>query len=592
MQAQFISSTRSRAERVQAAKETFTYKWWHAVVATVLALITSYFSFVIFVDVHTEPEVTLDIGIIYGRTFKDLEVNAYYGIPYAKPPVGRNRFRRPEALEAKGRYLDARNPRYPCVQPNLYYGNATIVDAYNSSEDCLHLDIYTPRASTYEKLGIASGLSAVLVVLIDVHFANGGNSHFYADPRRFVQKTSIVVVVPNYRIGAPGFMRSGYQRSPGNMGLLDQALMLRWVRDNILSFGGNPHNIVLMGVGGGAVAAGYHLISPMTRGFTRRAILHSGSPMMPFPEPGAEDPILEIAVRAQCIDAGAKTITDSTTVVNCIRRTPTSKLRGAVTDGHFPGANDAFLPEKFGILLEQSHDQSAQVLVGNVINEGRVMVGHSFRNMTSEEWRSTDQNMIRTNLVNFLKPYNVDNITRIINCYLSDQESGSQGQQNVTFQHVASAVLGDMLFVCPMKRFAERFSQRRNRVHYFVFNYSPATTLVQSDDATQFDDLLTLFGINLDSTEFDFSAALMEVWGDFVKSGDLPSGQWTPFTKASKNYVFLSNRKDVKGNFEPKKEFREETCDYWTEYLDKQEKKTSTETRHAYDQCGALNPNI
>ncbi|KAH9369207.1 hypothetical protein HPB48_016922 [Haemaphysalis longicornis] len=243
----------------EARKAYASFRWWHAVVATVLALITSYFSFVIFVDVHTEPEVTLDIGIIYGRTFKDLEVhalaypsisalassfsyrltgekillmdkqkverkavNAYYGIPYAKPPVGRNRFRRPEALEAKGRYLDARNPRYPCVQPNLYYGNATIVDAYNSSEDCLHLDIYTPRASTYEKLGIASGLSAVLVVLIDVHFANGGNSHFYADPRRFVQKTSIVVVVPNYRIGAPGFMRSGYQRSPGNMGLLDQ----------------------------------------------------------------------------------------------------------------------------------------------------------------------------------------------------------------------------------------------------------------------------------------------------------------------------------------------------------------------------------
>ncbi|XP_065280058.1 acetylcholinesterase-like isoform X2 [Dermacentor albipictus] len=525
MQTQFIASSKGRAERVQAAKATFTYRWWHGVAATNLIVFTAYFFFVIFVEVHKEPEANLDIGTVYGRTFKNLEVSAFYGVPYAKPPLGFHRFRRPEPMPAGSLSLDGRNPRYPCVQHNLYYGNITLIDASNVSEDCLHLDVYTPTTSSaYEQLRGVGGLgvaghSAVLVALIDLNFASGGNSYFFSDPRHFVNQTGVVVVVPNYRLGAMGFMRSGKQRAAGNMGLLDQAIMLRWVRDNIFSFGGNPHNIVLMGVGGGAVAAGYHLLSPMTRGFTRRAILHSGSPLMPYPDRSSQDPIEEVALRANCLSGAGDSSVDLASAVACVHVTPTERLRPALTEGHFPITHDSFMPLPYETMLSQSTGHSAQVLVGNVRNEGGMLVAHEFRNLTYKELHTTSRDEITQRLLKYLEPYHIPHLEKIIRCYLANPE---KGQQLMNFIDVASELLGDLLYVCPMKRFANLFSDAGNRVNYFVYDYQPEAVKSLKPfhkDATQLDDVLTVFGAQLFPSEMLFSHTIMKHWGDFAKSG-------------------------------------------------------------------------
>ncbi|KAH7951011.1 carboxylesterase 5A [Rhipicephalus sanguineus] len=583
MQAHFISSSKGRAERVQAAKATFTYRWWHGVTATNVLVFTAYFFFVIFVEVHKEPEAHLDIGTVYGRTFKNLEVSAFFGVPYAKTPMGYLRFRRPEPMPAGSQSFDGRNPRYPCVQHNLYYGNVTFIDASNTSEDCLHLDIYTPTASSaYEQFrgpgGIAGGgHSAVLVALIDIHFASGGNSYFFTDPRSFVNQTGVVVVVPNYRLGALGFMRSGKQRAAGNMGLLDQAMMLRWVRDNIFSFGGNPHNIVLMGVGGGAVAAGYHLLSPMTRGFTRRAILHSGSPLMPFPERSSHDPIEEVALRAHCIKTEDDASVDLASAVTCVHMTPTERLRPALTVDHYPITHDSFMPLPYESMLAQSTGHSAQVLVGNVRNEGGMLVAHEFRNLTNKELHSTNRDEIIDRLLKYLEPYHIPYLEKIIKCYLANPE---KVQQLPNFIDLASEVLGDLFYVCPMKRFANLFSDAGNRVNYFVFDYQPEAMKklkTLHKDATQLDDVLAVFGAQLYPSEIVFSHTIMKQWGDFAKSGDLPSLKggrpWPPFTRDNPRYVFLSNRGQTTQNelaTEEKDDYKDQSCKYWEDYLSMQ----------------------
>lgn len=596
MQTQFISSSKGRAERVQAAKATFTYRWWHGVTATNMIVFTAYFFFVIFVEVHKEPEAHLDIGTVYGRTFKNLEVSAFYGVPYAKPPVGYLRFRRPEPMPAGSLSFDARNPRYPCVQHNLYYGNTTLVDASNTSEDCLHLDIYTPTASSaYEQLRGIGGLggaghSAVLVALIDVRFANGGNSYFFADPRRFVNQTGVVVVVPNYRLGALGFLNGGKQRTGGNMGLLDQAIMLRWVRDNIFSFGGNPHNIVLMGVGGGAVAAGYHLLSPMTRGFTRRAILHSGAPLMPYPDRTSQDPIEEVAQRAHCVKTAEDSRVDLASAVACVHVTPTERLRPALTEGHYPITHDSFMPLPYEIMLSQSTGHSAQVLVGNVVNEGGMLVAHEFRNLTYKEMHSTLKEEITERLLKYLEPYHIPHLEKIIKCYIANPEKS----QSSNFIDVASALLGDMLYTCPMKRFAKLFSDAGNRVNYFVYDYQPeAMKLLKPlhKDATQLDDVLAVFGAQLFPSEMLFSHTIMKQWGDFAKSGDLPSLKggrpWPPFTRDNPRYVFLrflTNDLDT----EEKDDHRDHMCKYWDDYLSMQ--ATPQQPNEFPYTCEEINP--
>ncbi|XP_065280060.1 acetylcholinesterase-like isoform X4 [Dermacentor albipictus] len=445
MQTQFIASSKGRAERVQAAKATFTYRWWHGVAATNLIVFTAYFFFVIFVEVHKEPEANLDIGTVYGRTFKNLEVSAFYGVPYAKPPLGFHRFRRPEPMPAGSLSLDGRNPRYPCVQHNLYYGNITLIDASNVSEDCLHLDVYTPTTSSaYEQLRGVGGLgvaghSAVLVALIDLNFASGGNSYFFSDPRHFVNQTGVVVVVPNYRLGAMGFMRSGKQRAAGNMGLLDQ------------------------------------------------------------------------------------------------------------------------------------------VLVGNVRNEGGMLVAHEFRNLTYKELHTTSRDEITQRLLKYLEPYHIPHLEKIIRCYLANPE---KGQQLMNFIDVASELLGDLLYVCPMKRFANLFSDAGNRVNYFVYDYQPEAVKSLKPfhkDATQLDDVLTVFGAQLFPSEMLFSHTIMKHWGDFAKSGDLPSLKggrpWPPYTRENPRYVFLSNRGQTTQNelaTEEKDHYRDQLCKYWDDYLNMQ----------------------
>nr|XP_054927194.1 carboxylesterase 5A-like [Dermacentor andersoni] len=497
--------------------------------------------------------------------------------------MGYYRFRRPEPMPAGSLSLDGRNPRYPCVQHNLYYGNITLIDASNASEDCLHLDIYTPTTSSaYEQLrGIgglgAAGHSAVLVALIDLNFANGGNSYFFSDPRHFVNQTGVVVVVPNYRLGALGFMRSGKQRAAGNMGLLDQAIMLRWVRDNIFSFGGNPHNIILMGVGGGAVAAGYHLLSPMTRGFTRRAILHSGSPLMPYPDRSSQDPIEEVAQRAQCVKGAEDSRVDLASAVACVHITPTERLRPALTEGHYPITHDSFMPLPYETMLSQSTGHSAQVLVGNVRNEGGMLVAHEFRNLSYKELHSTSRDEITQRLIKYLEPYHIPHLEKIIKCYLANPE---KGQQLINFVDVASELLGDLLYVCPMKRFANLFSDAGNRVNYFVYDYQPEAMKSLKPlhkDATQLDDVLAVFGAQLFPSEMLFSHTIMKHWGDFAKSGDLPSLKggrpWPPYTRDNPRYVFLSNRGQTSQNelaTEDKDHYRDQLCKYWDDYLNMQ----------------------
>lgn len=196
-----------------------------------MAVFTTYFFFVVFVEVHKEPEVTLDIGVVTGEHAQEDGVNVFYGIPYARPPVGPLRFRAPKPLPQSSRVLDGRNMRYPCIQSSYYQGNRTIIDAKNTTEDCLHLNIFSPRAER-ELFGTAVVLNPVIVVLFGWNFASGSNSFYFANAAYFARITNAVIVVPNYRLGQFGFLFGYETGAAGNMGLLDQVrrlIVITWL---------------------------------------------------------------------------------------------------------------------------------------------------------------------------------------------------------------------------------------------------------------------------------------------------------------------------------------------------------------------------
>ncbi|KAL3219091.1 hypothetical protein MRX96_030684 [Rhipicephalus microplus] len=129
----------------------------------------------------------------------------------------------------------------------------------------------------------------VLVFLHDGFFQMGGNRQPLYDGKYLAAYGDVVVVVPNYRLGALGFLNDGTGSAPGNAGLYDQLLALEWTRDNIGSFGGNVSNLVLVGYGAGAAAAGYLLFGEAagvieTGAVPKRVILMSGSPYTRYPD--------------------------------------------------------------------------------------------------------------------------------------------------------------------------------------------------------------------------------------------------------------------------------------------------------------------
>lgn len=190
-------------------------------------------------------------------------------------------------------------------------------------------------------------------------------------------------------------------------------MMLRWVRDNIISFNGNPHNVVVMGQGTGAVSASYHLLSPMSRGLTRRAILHSGSPLMPFPRP-VHDPVRTAAEELGCI--ASKTSYDSVAVARCLHYTVSRKMLKHIRGYFNPITGDAFLPNNAVELISSSADQQGQVLMGNVKNEGSLYVEHAFRDLTKEQMNTVNVNEMMNRLIDHLQDYAVPNLTAILEC--------------------------------------------------------------------------------------------------------------------------------------------------------------------------------
>ncbi|XP_055693625.1 acetylcholinesterase-like [Lutzomyia longipalpis] len=225
-----------------------------------------------------ECEVTLQQG--YGEvhgyglqrtTPKGDPYCSFLSIPYVRPPVGALRFEPPQPLDLSRYAPTSWYFRYKspiCVQ-NRIFANET------GQEDCLYLNVYTKPSTTDQP-------KAVIVWLHGGWGTFGSAYSDGADRVGYLMDEDVVVVTLNYRLGVLGFFYRRNDNFVANLGLLDQLEALKWVQGNIASFGGDPKKVTLMGWSAGGVDVGYHLQSPAFRGLFHRAIMLSGSPLVPW----------------------------------------------------------------------------------------------------------------------------------------------------------------------------------------------------------------------------------------------------------------------------------------------------------------------
>uniref|UniRef100_A0A7E4VHM7 COesterase domain-containing protein n=1 Tax=Panagrellus redivivus TaxID=6233 RepID=A0A7E4VHM7_PANRE len=228
---------------------------------------------------RTHPiELTIDSGAIRGEymTIGANDFAVFKGIPYAAPPVGSLRFQMPEPPAKWRGVMNA--TQYPpmCAQKSRTRPtDPAHLNRVHISEDCLYLNVFAPPQFTNDTYPVA-------VFIHGGGYQAGSSSDYPQDAilNNFVARKIIFVSI-NYRLGPLGFLSTGDDTLPGNFGLWDLILALKWTKNNAAVFGGDPENIMLMGQGSGAAAASLLALSPRAEGLFSKLLLMSGTAISP-----------------------------------------------------------------------------------------------------------------------------------------------------------------------------------------------------------------------------------------------------------------------------------------------------------------------
>lgn len=281
------------------------------------------------------------------------ESEQFHGIPYAAPPVGALRWAPPAPPEPWTDVRDASAAGAICSQLTL----AGVV----GNEDCLSLAVYRPARREP---------ATPLPVMVWIHggsFVSGAGSIY--DPRRLVESGDIIVVTLNYRLGMLGFLAhpaltaESSDGLSGDYGLLDQQAALRWVRDNIAAFGGDPAQVTIDGQSAGGASVCAQLASPTTAGLFSRAIIQSAS--------CASAPLALAEAQGSSL-ASALGCSDASGAAECLRGLPAEQLTSAQTAALFgPIAGGELLPEAPAAVVAAGRQAPVPVLIGGVSDEMR-----------------------------------------------------------------------------------------------------------------------------------------------------------------------------------------------------------------------------
>jgi para-nitrobenzyl esterase len=224
--------------------------------------------------------VEVENGLIQGLPAADPRITSFKGIPFAAPPIGKNRWRAPQPAKnwegiRKAYEFSAIPMQAPTVIDinNIYTREWAVDPDIPMSEDCLYLNVWTPAVSSEEKL-------PVYVWYFGGGLQVGHTAEMEFDGERIARR-GIVVVTVSYRLNVFGFLchteiTTENPLAPANFGHLDQQAGTKWVKRNIAAFGGDPDNITIGGqsAGGGSVLS--QLTSPQNEGLFHKAVVHSG----------------------------------------------------------------------------------------------------------------------------------------------------------------------------------------------------------------------------------------------------------------------------------------------------------------------------
>ncbi len=364
--------------------------------------VTSLLAPAILLAASSAPRVKTHSGAVEGKD--DGKVKTFLGIPYAAPPVGDLRWKAPQPAAKWSGVKKATEFGFHCMQGKVF-GDMVFHDP-GGNEDCLTLNVWVPDKHVESKL-------PVMVWIYGGGFVAGTTSEARQDGYNLAQR-GVIVVSMNYRLGVFGFLvhpelakESGHN-SAGNYGLLDQLAALKWVRENIAAFGGDPDNVTIFGESAGSFSVSAQMASPLAKGLFQKAIGESGAA---FSRSGlsfeAMSARAEKDVKLVTEKLGVSTLAD-------LRAVPADKLvetfgkPGQEAFAFGPDVDGYFLPESVPAIFAAGKQNDVAMIAGWNHDEGSFEIAFNPQKPTAESFKAQAQKDFGDKTDEFLKLYPSD----------------------------------------------------------------------------------------------------------------------------------------------------------------------------------------
>ena len=513
-----------------------------------------------------QPSDPMQISTTTGE-FRGIELNGqrvFRGIPYAKPPVGDLRLAPTEpADKLQGVQELSEAFGNECPQTSATTG------AVAGNEDCLYLNVYAPAEG--DDLPVMVWMHGGAFIL-----GNGGGEY---DPTRLVAK-DVIVVTLNYRLGLLGFLaHPGLEHDGGNFGLMDQQEALRWVKDNIASFGGDADNITIFGESAGGHSVLSHIVSPRAQQeeLFSKAIIQSGS--------YAPTQIPKAVAHFLATGQFAATCAEFASTRECMNSLSVEQIL-TLQDGQqsIPTVDPDgdLLPTSIAAALESNaFDANLDIMIGSNQDEGTLFVAldelaNGFAPLSTET-------EFRNRAIALLAPFGIDG-NAVASHYLSEFPAGPSNRLSLAL----SAIWTDYMFACSSRTHAEAFAGSGvNTFNYWFTDENAPWTMIPPVVPTPvgmipfsfpfgathageipyvlYDEELMRQRYAGDEADVDQLAGYMvDYWTNFAKYGDPNSTEGTSPVWPTFNTAQQALRLDVEPKIESAATFNNyHRCGYW-----------------------------
>ena len=465
-------------------------------------------------------------GIVSGIACEDREITVFRGIPYAAPPVGPLRWKAPQppAPWSSVRRCDTFSPI--AIQSKFPKGSMAQKEFFpeypEMSEDCLYLNVWTPARQPGEKLPVMFWIHGG-----GANWGHGSEPEF--DGQALCQK-GVILVTFNYRLGVYGFMAhpllsaESETGTSGNYGVMDQIAALKWVRENIAAFGGDPDNITVFGQSAGGRSTHCICVSPLSKGLLRRAIVQSaGGAFVPRDTMTAASIGEEAQQRLQAL--GLDTLEK-------MRAVPGLQLHrmlfpdNEMNSGVFNICCDGYvLPKPLGRCILDGDYQDIDYMLGSTHNEGGKGPAPG---VTLKNFRERSA---------MLEPV----LGPIYGELAGPQTDGEAAERITDFGRYRNLASQHGWAICQQK------NKRRDMYLYYFARQLPGDQL----GAFHSSELWYVFGTlgrcwrPMGTVDKELSEIMVSYWSSFAKTGN-PNGdglpEWTPFSETHKKTMVLDQK--------------------------------------------------